>query len=161
MKKKVRLVLLVGIGLLITTFITMVLFNVSDYGITVASYGATVFMLLSKKNLKTKKIFGAYFIATMIGYLFSRLPTVTAFNVALASISSFIIMTVLSLQHAPALGIAVAMVLNKFSFVTDIIVLLCIFMILGIVYILKTYMNDPDKVNNFVRIETEKINWNF
>ena len=161
MKKELRLVLLVGLCILITILVTMILFNVSDYGITVASYGATVFMLFSKKSISKKKIFGAYFIATIIGFLFSKLPTVTSFNVALATISSFVLMTIFSFQHAPALGVTVAMVLNKFSFLTDIIVLFCIFLILSIAYVLKLYLSNPEKIINFVKIETEKISWNF
>ena len=56
-KKSVVVVLSLIIGLLISLFVTMLLFKITDFGITIASFGATIFMALSRDNLKKKKIY--------------------------------------------------------------------------------------------------------
>lgn len=159
-KKSIAVTLSLVLGFTITLFVTMLLFNVTDYGITIASFGASIFMIFSQKNLTKRKILGAYSLATLIGYIASKIFLSQSFSVALAAVISVILMTVLELQHPPAIGMSVAMVLNKFSFLTDIIVLICLVFILTMVYLLKTFLKDPQKVINFVEIEEEKIKWN-
>ncbi len=132
-KKSIAVALSLILGISITIFVTMLLLNVTDYGIT---------------------------IATVIGVLFSKTSSLQALDVALAAVSSVIFMTVLNLQHPPAIGIAVSMVLNKFSIFTDIVVLLCLFFIISMTFLLKAFLNDPKKVINFIEIEEEKIKWN-
>jgi hypothetical protein len=160
-KKNIAVALSLAFGISVSLFVIMLLFNVTDYGITIASFGATIFMVLSKKNLKKRVLFGSYMVGGLIGFMFSRLSDMTTFNVGLAAVSSVIIMTVLELQHAPAIGMAVAMVLNKFPFWTDVLIILCIFFIIGVTLVLKTFLEDPAKVVNFVEIEEERIKWNF
>jgi len=159
--KSIAVTLSLALGLAIIVFVTMLLFNVTDFGITIASFGATIFMLLSKNNLKKRTIFGSYVVATIIGFIFSNLSDMKSFNLALAAVSSILIMTFLNLQHAPAIGISIAMVLNKFSFWTDFIILFCIFFILAMTILLKIFLKDPTKVITFVDIEEEKIKWKF
>jgi hypothetical protein len=139
----------------------MLLFNVSDYGITIASFGASVFMILSRKKLSKKKVFGAYLLSATIGYLFSRISSLLSLNVALATITSFAAMTFLEFQHAPALGLSMALVMNKFSIWTNIIILLCILFILGMAVVLKTVLQKPDKVLAMLNLDKRKIKWNF
>lgn len=160
LKKGIAVTLSVLLGLAILVFVVMLLFNVTDYGITIASFGATVFMILSRPNLSKKKVFGAYFVATTMGYLFSRLSLIKSADVALAAVSSVAIMTILEFQHAPAIGMSVAMVLNGFPLWVDVVVLLCIFAILGMTLLLKGFMEQPHKFINFIEIEEEKIKWN-
>ncbi len=159
-KKSIAVALSLILGISITIFVTMLLLNVTDYGITIASFGATLFMVLSSKKIEKRKIYGSYALATVIGVLFSKTSSLQALDVALAAVSSVIFMTVLNLQHPPAIGIAVSMVLNKFSIFTDIVVLLCLFFIISMTFLLKAFLNDPKKVINFIEIEEEKIKWN-
>lgn len=161
LKNKLVTYFLILFGFIISIFVTMLLFNVSDYGITIASFGASVFMILSRKNLSKKKIFGAYLLSTFIGFLFSRLSTLSSLNVALATITSFATMTFFDFQHAPALGLSMAMVMNKFSFWTDIIIVLCILFILAMTVVLKTVLQNPDKVLAMFNLDKRKIKWNF
>ena len=159
-KKPVIVSLAVVLGIAIMIFITMLLFNVTDYGITIASFGATIFMIISKGKFSKRKIFGSYIIATAMGFAFSRASS-SLLNVALAAVTSVILMTFLEFQHAPAIGMSIAMVLNRFSFWTDAIVLVCIFLILSGTIVLKYVILNPKDVINFVEIEEEKIKWNF
>ena len=158
--KKIRNYLLLSFGFLLTFFVTMLLFNVTDYGITIAAFGASIFMIITKSRVSHKKIFGSYLVAIVLGYVFSKMPTWTSFNVALTAITSIVAMSMLKFEHAPAIGIGVAMVLNKFTFWTDVIVALCLFFIIGMVILIKNFFSDPDKLLNYIRIENEKINWN-
>jgi hypothetical protein len=160
-KKSFTIFFSIVLVLVTTIFATMYLFNLTDYGVTIASFGTTIFMILSKKGIKKRIIFGSYLIAVILGIVFSELSTVTTLNVALAAISSVILMTIFEFQHAPAIGISIAMVLNKYSFLTDFIVLLCIFIILIMAVILKIFLHNPSKIINFIEIEEEKIKWNF
>ena len=159
-KKSLAISLFLIIGLCITVLGTVLLFNVTDYGIAIASFGATIFMIISRKKIDKRKIFGAYLVGISVGFIFSKL-SVVFLNAALAAVISVILMTILELQHAPAIGISIAMVLREFSFSTVIIILLCIFGIFGIALMTKLFLKDPQKVLNFVEIEDEKIRWNF
>ena len=159
-KKSIAVSLSLILGVSITIFVTMLLLNVTDFGITIASFGATLFMVLSRKDLKKRKIYGSYALATIIGVIFSKISGLQSLDVALAAVSSVIFMTVLNLQHAPAIGIAVSMVLNKFTIFTDVVVLLCLFFIISMTILLKMFLDDPNKVINFIEIEEEKIKWN-
>ena len=159
-KKSMAVGLSLSIGLAITFFVTVLLFNVTDYGITIASFGGSIFMILSKSSVDKRKIFGAYIVGSSMGYLFSILPF-TSISAALAAISSFALMTLLDFQHPPAIGISIALILNKFSLWTDIIVIGCIFFILSMVIILKIFMQSPERIINFIEIEEEKISFKF
>lgn len=164
LNKSVAIGLSLVLGLAILLFVIMLLFNVTDYGITIASFGATIFMILSKKGAKKRTIFGSYFIAIILGFMFSALSDINSLNAGLAAISSIVLMTLLDLQHPPAVGISIAMVLNNFSFATDVIVLMCIFFIISVTMVLKAFLENPHKIMNFIsmiEIEEEKINWKF
>ena len=159
--RKIAITLFLVLGLLVVVFAAMLLFNVTDYGITIASFGATVMMILSKKKVENRKIIGAYIAASVIGFIMARVPGSVLFNVAVAGVASVIAMTVLEMQHAPAIGIAIAMVLNNFSFWTDVTIIFSILLIIGMAMILKSFIRNPERILNFVKIETEKINWDF
>ncbi|MFH2020383.1 MAG: HPP family protein [archaeon] len=161
LKKLLATSLFFSICIALTLLVMMVLSIVTDYGITIASFGATIFMILSKKKLSRKKIFGAYMLAACIGSIGSVLPTMTSFSIALTGLVSFFAMSFFDLQHAPAVGFAISMVLNKFPFWTDILVSFCIFIIIGMALIVKFYLKDPDALFEIVHIEREKIKWNF
>ena len=111
--------------------------------------------------MSTRRVFGAYFVAVITGFIFSVMPMVKSFNVAFAAVISVVLMTVLEFQHPPAIGIAVATVLHRFTFWTDVIVVLCIFFILYITLLLKYILREPQRLMNFVEIEEEKIKWKF
>lgn len=161
LKNKLVTYFLMLFGLAVSVFVIMLLFNVSDYGITIASFGASVFMILSRNNLSKKKVFGAYILSTLIGYLFSRLSSLASLNVALATISAFITMTFFDFQHAPALGISMAMVLNQFNIWKSLTIGFCILFILGMAVVLKTVLQKPDKVLAMLNLDKRKIKWNF
>ena len=159
-KKPLIVTLSIILGFIFIVLLIGYLFNVSDYGIAFASFGATIFMILSSKRIEYKKIFGAYLIGVLIGFLFSKF-SIVFLNSALAVISSVVALTLLEFQHAPAIGMTISMVLNHFSLGTLIFVLLSIFTIIGITILLKSMVNDPEKIINFVDIEKEKIKWDF
>ncbi|NTV23419.1 MAG: hypothetical protein HGA85_03525 [Nanoarchaeota archaeon] len=160
-KKPIAIGLALAIGLVTIIFVTMLIFNLTDFGITIASFVSTVFMILTKKKVSRKQIFGSYLLAGLLGFLFSNISEITSLNVAMAAVSSVLAMTLLGLQHPPAIGMSVALVLNKFSFVTDVFVLFCIIVILGLCILLREFVRDPNAVMKFVEIdEGEKIKWN-
>jgi len=160
-KKPIVVSLSLVLGMAIIIFVTMLLFNVSDYGVTIASFGATIFMVLSKKKISHKAVFGSYLIAAAFGFVFSKLPFVTSLNVALAVICSILTMTLLELQHAPAIGISIAIVLNKFNVWTDVMILFCIFLILSMTLFLKLSLTDPVKALRFIELDEDRIKWKF
>jgi hypothetical protein len=160
-KKPVAVSLSLVLGMVILIFITMLLFNVSDYGITIASFGATIFMVLSKKKISHRIVFGSYMIATVFGFLFSNISEMASLNVALAAIGSIIVMTLLELQHAPAIGMSIAIVLNKFNIWTDLMILFSIFLIFGLTLYLKISLTDPVKALRFIELDEERIKWRF
>ncbi|MEM3374068.1 MAG: HPP family protein [Candidatus Woesearchaeota archaeon] len=161
--KTIAIALPLIFGLALIIFLTMLIFNVTDYGITIASFGASIFMILSHKSINKKMLYGSYIVGTFVGYLFSTLTTIKSLNVALAAISSILIMTLLDLQHAPAVGISAAIVLNKFSFWVDLLILIYIFFIFTLTWLLKLHITDPNKVLTYLpiaEIKEEKIKWN-
>jgi hypothetical protein len=160
LNRRIGLVLLFTLGITTVIFVTMLLFNITDYGITIASFGATAFMVLSRNKISKRRIMASYFLATVVGFIFSKFPT-SSLNAALAAVTSFILMTLFSAQHAPALAMSVAVMLNKFSFWTDLLIVLCIFFIIFMAYILKAFWKHPERVLSFVQIESEKIRWDF
>ncbi|MBT3720845.1 hypothetical protein HN789_04230 [archaeon] len=159
LKRKLATYFLLAFGFVISGFVIMLLFNVSDYGITIASFGATIFMILSRSNLSKKKVYGSYMLAAAIGFLFSKITTIASLNLTLATVSSFVIMTLLEFQHAPALGLSMAMVLNKFPLMTDIIILCCILFIITMTIVLKVVLQKPEKVLAVFNLDRRKIKW--
>jgi len=136
----------------------MLLFNVTDYGITIASFGATIFMILSDHEIKLKKIFGSYLVATFLGYVFTLIDIKG--SASIAAIASIMVMTYLEFQHTPAIGMTVAMVLNKFPLKIDLIVLISIFVIVAITVILSKFIHTPDVILKHFNFKEEKIKWN-
>jgi hypothetical protein len=160
-KKSIAMTLVLALGIAIIVFVTMLLFNLTDYGITLASFAASIFMILSKKDIKKRAIFGSYLVATLMGFMFSNLSQIRTLNVALAAVSSVILMTFLDLQHTPAVGMSISLVLNNFAFMTDILILFCILLILAMTLTLKIIFNNPTKIIRFIEVENDKIEWNF
>ncbi|MEM4397567.1 MAG: HPP family protein [Candidatus Woesearchaeota archaeon] len=162
--KKIAILIPLIFSIAIIVFLTMLIFNVTDYGITIASLGASIFMILSNKKINKKVIFGSYIISTVIGFLFSTLTSVKSLNLALAAVSSILIMTLFDMQHAPAIGMSVAIVLNKFSILTDFLILGYIFFIFSLTILLKLHISNPNALLNYLNIgevKEEKIKWNF
>lgn len=163
LNKKIAFILPLIFTLSIIILITILIFNVTDYGITIASLAATIFMILSNKSIKKRVIYGSYIVSTFVGFLFSTLSENKALDLTLAVIASIIIMTLFDLQHAPAIGLSVSIVLNKFNLLIDIIILLYIFFIFGLTTLIKLHMSDPYKLISYLKIfevKEEKINWN-
>ena len=160
-KKPIAVSLSLVLGMTIIVFITMLLFNVSDYGMTIASFGATIFMVLSKKKINNKAVFGSYLTASVFGFMFSMTPFPISLNLALAVVCSILSMTLLEFQHGPAIGISIAMVLNKFNMWTDFMILFCIFLILGMTLFLKVSLTDPVKALKFIELDEDRIKWKF
>ena len=158
--KILKQILMIGFGITIFAFILALFFNVTDHGITIASFGATILMVLCSKKANHKKVFGSYLIATVVGFLFSKVPTPASLNIAFATLGSILVMDLVKFQHAPALGIAIAFVMNNFKFSSYLFLVISIFGLLSLAYVLKYFLRDPEKVWNFIEIENDKINWN-
>jgi hypothetical protein len=152
--------LIIGFGITSLSFILALFFNVTDYGITIASFCTTILMVLSSKKTNHKKIFGAYLIASVLGYVFSLIPIATSLNIAFVVLSSIFVMDFFSFQHVPALGMAISFVINNFKFSSYIFLFVSLFGLISLAFVLKYFLKDPETVWNFVEIENDKINWN-
>jgi hypothetical protein len=160
-KKPIKNIMLIGLGTSVSIIFGLLFYNLSNFGIALISVTISVLLILSKKRINLKKVYGAYAIAIMLGFLLSRLPFNVSINVVISLICAILLMDYASLQHAPALGIAISYVTNKVSFGTMFFISALIFMVFGLIYVLKIYLKNPKKLANIVEIEQEKVQWDF
>jgi len=98
-----------------TTFILALILG-KDKVVAISSIGATSFILFAtpkKVSAQTMHIIGGYAIGLTAGLIFSTMPLHFTIMYPMVIGTVFFLMVVFNLQHAPAVGAALAVVTNE------------------------------------------------
>ncbi|MFH0874708.1 MAG: HPP family protein [archaeon] len=149
---------IIAIILVASFFLLTILLDISDYGISLATIGASIYIIFSdNKNSSYKQLYGAYAIAVACGFaaLITKLPK--NIECVLAFLLTIFALFMLNIKHTPAVGFAVTAVLNQFKLPIMLLALACIFILFFIAKSAKNIITNPKKY--FIEIENQNIHF--
>lgn len=122
--------------------------NFMAEGAIVSSFGATAFIVFSLPKSpasSVKKVLGGYITGVVSGYLFHKMALVfTESNliifIGLAVGFSFFVMVILDMEHPPAAGMALGLVMDGFNLKVVFTVISGVIMLLLLKAMLKKFM---------------------
>lgn len=159
-KRASLLLTVLGILFMVSLLLIVQLFNITDYGISFATIAASLFFIIKNyKRHHIKSVIVSYVIAGLSAFVALYLNVSLKLEGALAILLTVIFMLLLDFMHAPALGLALSIVLNDFSLGTIFVALLCIFTLFGITIVLKRILSNPSRY--LIEKKPEKIKFNF
>lgn len=141
------------------TFLAILLFlNILNEIAIITALGASTFIVFTmpkQYSSDPRRLIGGYFIGLIIGFIFYTIST-SNFSATLighnttsliifgsaAVGSSIFIMAITNTEHAPAAGIALGLVINKWDYITIIYIVLAIVWMYGIKTLLRKYLMD-------------------
>ncbi|MBD3202934.1 hypothetical protein GF327_01460 [Candidatus Woesearchaeota archaeon] len=159
LKKFSPLIGLISFLILLSLFIISKLFSITDYGISIATIAASLYVIISEsKTGSLKTIFLSYVIAGTCAFI--AVYTGLSLNVECGIAALLTLFTIISLDmmHPPSIAISISFVLNQYNLPTITLILIVIFLLFVIAKTLMKIINNPDK---FYLIKKEKINFNF
>jgi hypothetical protein len=137
------------VAFVITLLIFLLLFNLSDFGVSFAAIAGTLFMIFTLKSKSEKitydKIFIGYAIASGCGFLSSVFGHENKVILAISLIMAIILMVLLDKVHTPAVAFVISFGLNQFSLFKIILILLCIYAITFIAKTVKFVLEHPER----------------
>ena len=130
-------------------FMALLLLNIQKRPIIVASIGATAFIVFTMPKdhpAKSRNVIGGHMVGLLCGSLCALIPhsiflpsmLVYSFAVGLA----FFVMVVIDMEHPPAAGTALGIVINGFSLNASIGVMICAIILSLIRRFAKQYLKD-------------------
>jgi CBS-domain-containing membrane protein len=124
----------------------------------ITALGASAFIVFTmpkQYSSDSRRLFGGYIVGLIVGFIFYIITTLdfgknifgnpTTTLVIFGSIAvgfSIFIMSVTNTEHAPAAGIALGLVINKWDYITIIFIIAAIIWMFGIKTLLKKYLID-------------------
>ena len=154
---------LLACAFFISLAIILLLFDLTDYGISFAAIGASIFMIYTQndhsRKISNKNMFGAYLIAGLSAYICMIFAHDIKVVGALSLLLAIVTMLVLRVVHTPAIGLVLSFVLNKFTLKSIILVLLCIFALIFIAKAIKYVLQNPDRFH--IKIYPYKVKFKF
>ena len=141
------------------TILTALLFlDVLNETAIITALGASIFIVFTMPTQYTsdpRRLIGGYFVGLCVGVIFylfsishfikniigSEITTLIIFGSIAVGFSIFI-MAVTNTEHAPAAGIALGLVINKWDLLTIIFILTAVVWMVGIQIILKKHLMD-------------------
>jgi hypothetical protein len=158
----ILIALLIG-AFVASTVIMVLLFDLTDYGISFAAIGATIFMVFTTSgnshSIKIKTLFGAYGIAGCISYIAIAVGRGNKIIGALAILLAIGMMIMLKWVHAPAIGFVLSFILNQFRVSIIVAVLFCIFSLIIIAKAIKSLVMNPSRYH--IKIDSNKVEFKF
>jgi len=124
----------------------------------ITALGASAFIVFTmpkQYSSDSRRLFGGYIVGLIVGFIFYIIAILdfgknifgnpTTSLVIFGSIAvgfSIFIMSVTNTEHAPAAGIALGLVINKWDYITIIFIIAAVIWMFGIKTILKKYLID-------------------
>lgn len=141
------------------TILAVLLFlNILTETAIITALGASTFIVFTmpkQYSSDSRRLFGGYLVGLAVGFLFYLISTsdfgtffignhTTSLVIygALAVGAAILIMIITNTEHAPAAGIALGLVINKWDYVTIIFIILAVIWMYGIKTILRKYLID-------------------
>ncbi|PNX53115.1 MAG: hypothetical protein BV458_06125 [Thermoplasmata archaeon M9B2D] len=141
------------------TFFAILLFlDILNEIAIITALGASAFIVFTmpkQYSSDPRRLIGGYLIGLVIGFIFYSISTSTfsanIFGHTTTSLivfgsaavgSSIFVMAITNTEHAPAAGIALGLVINKWDYVTIMYIILAVIWMYGIKTILKKYLMD-------------------
>lgn len=133
-------------GLLATAVLFILVLALGKYKLVVISaMGATTFIVFAMPNAasaKTKNVIGGHLVGIASGgmFYFTTLPFFVEYPLVVGL--AFLIMVALDVEHPPAAGTALAVVINEISFDAFIIIMLSAVILSQCRYYLRNHLKD-------------------
>jgi len=141
------------------TILAVLLFlDILNEAALITALGASAFIVFAmptQYSSDPRRIIGGYFVGLIVGFIFfvisnsnfiiNLLENQTTILVLFGSIAvgvSIFIMAVTNTEHAPAAGIALGLVINKWDYLTIVFIIIAVFWFVGIQILLKKYLMD-------------------
>ena len=141
------------------TILAILLFlNILTEIAIITALGASAFIVFTmpkQYSSDSRRLFGGYIVGLVIGFIFyiiknldivknvfDNTTTLLVIFGTLAVGVSIFLMAVTNTEHAPAAGIALGLVINKWDYITIIFIIIAIIWMYGIKTLLKKYLID-------------------
>jgi CBS-domain-containing membrane protein len=142
----------------LTILAVLIFLDVLNEAALIAALGASAFIVFTmptQYSSDPRRLIGGYIVGLMVGVVFylisssdigyniigSHTTTLVVFGSIAVGFAIFI-MAVTNTEHAPAAGIALGLVINKWDYLTIIFIIIAVFWFVGIQIILKKYLMD-------------------
>ncbi len=142
----------------LTIFAVLIFLDVLNETAIITALGASaliVFTMPTQYSSDPRRLIGGYIVGLAVGFLFylisqSQIKNILSFSEttnlvifgAIAVGFSIFIMAVTNTEHAPAAGIALGLVINRWDYLTIIFILLAVLWLTSIRLILRRYLMD-------------------
>ncbi|PNX51397.1 MAG: hypothetical protein BV456_03355 [Thermoplasmata archaeon M8B2D] len=142
----------------LTVLAVLLFLDVLDETAIITALGASAFIIFvmpTQYSSDPRRLIGGYIVGLIVGFIFYLISTSevgvnlienqTTLLVIFGAISvgfSVFIMAVTNTEHAPAAGIALGLVINKWDYLTIIFIIIAIIWMAGVRLVLKKYLMD-------------------
>ncbi len=142
----------------LTIFAVLIFLDVLNEAALITALGASAFIVFTmptQYSSDPRRLIGGYIVGLIVGFIFFLLSISTSSNqileneitllIIFGAISvgfAVFIMAVTNTEHAPAAGIALGLVINKWDYLTIIFIIIAILWLASIRIILKNYLMD-------------------
>jgi CBS-domain-containing membrane protein len=142
----------------LTILVVLIFLDVLTEAALITALGASAFIVFTIPNRYSadpRRLIGGYIVGLLVGFIFylissSEITTILIGNnsrslVIFGSVAvgfAIFIMAVTNTEHAPAAGIALGLVINRWDYLTIIFIFLAILWLVGIKILLKKYLMD-------------------
>ncbi|KYK21749.1 hypothetical protein AYK24_03050 [Thermoplasmatales archaeon SG8-52-4] len=142
----------------LTVLAVLLFLDVLNETAIITALGAStfiVFVMPTQYSSDPRRLIGGYFVGLIVGFIFflvskseilnpfiENQTTLLVIIGALSVGTSLFIMAVTNTEHAPAAGIALGLVINRWDYVTIIFIIIAIIWLASVRIILKKYLMD-------------------
>lgn len=141
-----------------TVLVTLIFLDVLSETAIITALGASAFIIFTMPNMyssEPRRLIGGYMVGLSVGFIFYLLSihsqgsllfinqqtTFVVFGAMAVGISTFI-MTITNTEHAPAAGIALGLVINRWEFTTILFIIGAVLWMAGVKRLLKPNLMD-------------------
>lgn len=141
----------------VTILVVLIFLNILEEAAIITALGASsfiVFAMPQSYSSGVKRLVGGYGVGLVIGFILFLISnsnifteildsyTLIIISAALAVGISIFIMTITNTEHAPAAGIALGLVINKWDYTTILFILVAVLWMVTIKTVFKKYLMD-------------------
>lgn len=127
----------------IALFISAIIFH--DNYVMIASMGATAFIcfaLPKAASAQTIHVLGGHLVGLFCGAIFTLITLPTSVEISLAVGLAIFIMVAIDVEHPPAVGTALAVVINDVTLIDAVAIMLSVLVITQCRYLLRHILKD-------------------
>jgi CBS-domain-containing membrane protein len=138
--------------------VILIFLDVLNEAALISALGASTFIVFTmptRYSSDPRRLIGGYIVGLFIGFVFYLISTLNIMTnffsyentslIVFGSIAvgfSIFVMAVTNTEHAPAAGIALGLVINRWDFLTILFIIIAVFWLVVIQIILKKYLMD-------------------